>query len=79
MKRELFVNENIMIEIHKVTQDSEYIEIEKFFLNIWKEEFDIDASNQIDKYKSLCEIYYIKNDLEIISAIIFINGKKSIT
>lgn len=79
MKKALLIKKDIMTEILKVTKEEEYIEIEKFFLNIWKEEFEIDASNQINKYKSFCEIYYIKNDLEIISAIIAINSKKSVS
>ena len=45
-----------------------------FFWKIWKELFNIDCYNQIEAYKK-CEIFYLEDDNEIISAIIFTNYK----
>jgi hypothetical protein len=62
------------MQIQQVTTEEEYQKIDDFFSKMWKELFEIDCKNQIDKYK-FCDIYYFEENSRIISAIIY-NYKK---
>jgi len=62
------------MQIQQVTTEEEYQKIDDFFSKMWKELFEIDCKNQIDKYK-LCDIYFFEENSQIISAIIYTNKK----
>lgn len=67
------------MEIQKAESENILEKIDCLIWDIWKSEFDLDYRyNQVEKYKK-CEVYFIKENDEIISTIIFIKEEKSKT
>lgn len=58
------------MQIISATTISELQKVDLFFEKLWKEEFNLDASNQVEYYKK-SDIYYISENNEIISVIIY--------
>lgn len=58
------------MKIIKASTEKDFKELNIFFWEMWKEEFNLELENQIDIYKR-CDIYFIKEYEINISAIIY--------
>lgn len=58
------------MKILLATTNIELQKIDLFFEQMWNNEFNLDASNQIEDYKK-CDIYYISKNNEMVSIIIY--------